>query len=563
MAEGFSVVTYALCNKQTQKAISEAIEGLADGMRFKGSVATKADLPLIARKGDLYIVEEDKSKVVFSGGVWVEFDHELELIAGTGIEITPTLDGGLEISNTGTSFTAIVDVVNTYADLLAYDISKLKDNDIIEVLSDINHDNTVSYYKLKPVVDSEGNINIDPFNDDPSENWQYVTSQQPTYTKVEADNKFLTEVAADNKYLTGIEAGEGIDVTLNSEGVPVISTEPLSSNVVDVVNTYTDLQNYDITNLKENDIIEVLEDSEHNNSISFYKYNGEVSTPTYLSYDTPSIISLENGSNFVKIDKDGRFVVVINGSSFQLWGIFLGSSRRCEANSYSACEESTAYTNNSNFTIDSIQYSDFGYLSRNLSYLSLYSNYPQVNKIDGKSGRDTAFAYTYGDLHIDPVATWNYITSQGPFTTFDDFSAGTGISINTNSEGKLEISNTQTSAAWGNITGTLDDQLDLATALNEKQDTLTPGNGISIVENSAGELEISTDLVVPTGVSTTTVNSITDVGTLPTLIFTPDAVTGNLTIAWSQGTLPTKGADTTVATGLSYDPQEVWTGGNY
>lgn len=49
--------------------------------------------------------------------------------------------------------------------------------------------------------------------------------------------------------------------------------------------------------------------------------------------------------------------------------------------------------------------------------------------------------------------------------------------------------------------------------------------------------------------SKTTVNSITDVGTLPALTFT---VTGeNLTIGWSAGTLPTKGSDTSVLTGAS------------
>lgn len=47
--------------------------------------------------------------------------------------------------------------------------------------------------------------------------------------------------------------------------------------------------------------------------------------------------------------------------------------------------------------------------------------------------------------------------------------------------------------------------------------------------------------------ATTTVNSITDVGTLPTLSTT--VVNENLTISFSQGTLPTKGSDTTVKTG--------------
>ena len=52
---------------------------------------------------------------------------------------------------------------------------------------------------------------------------------------------------------------------------------------------------------------------------------------------------------------------------------------------------------------------------------------------------------------------------------------------------------------------------------------------------------------VATAGSTTTVNSITDVGTLPRL--TTTVADENLTLGWSAGTLPTKGANTTVKTG--------------
>ena len=48
--------------------------------------------------------------------------------------------------------------------------------------------------------------------------------------------------------------------------------------------------------------------------------------------------------------------------------------------------------------------------------------------------------------------------------------------------------------------------------------------------------------------SNTTVNSINDVGTLPT--WTATVSNENLTISWSQGTLPTKGSDTTVVSGI-------------
>lgn len=41
----------------------------------------------------------------------------------------------------------VVDIVGTYADLQAYDTSKLNDNDIIKVLEDETHDDKMSYYR--------------------------------------------------------------------------------------------------------------------------------------------------------------------------------------------------------------------------------------------------------------------------------------------------------------------------------------------------------------------------------------------------------------------------------
>ena len=65
----------------------------------------------------------------------------------------------------------------------------------------------------------------------------------------------------------------------------------------------------------------------------------------------------------------------------------------------------------------------------------------------------------------------------------------------------------------------------------------TPGGSVSNVE-----------------LDTTTVNSITDVGTLPTF-----SVSGE-TLTFTPGTLPTKGENTTVATGVSTQPTFTGTG---
>lgn len=60
--------------------------------------------------------------------------------------------------------------------------------------------------------------------------------------------------------------------------------------------------------------------------------------------------------------------------------------------------------------------------------------------------------------------------------------AGVGISIE-EVGGKVIISNTQTSAEWGNITGDIQDQQDLQEEFATKQDILIAGDNITIVDN--------------------------------------------------------------------------------
>lgn len=103
---------------------------------------------------------------------------------------------------------------------------------------------------------------------------------------------------------------------------------------------------------------------------------------------------------------------------------------------------------------------------------------------------------------------------------------------------------------------------------NNATATYTPGgtvsqptfNGTSVTITTKGTPSgtVSTPTITVTP-STTTVNSITNVGTLPTCtlpVFTANVTNENLALDWtsgsfSQGTLPTKGANTTVATGIS------------
>ena len=83
--------------------------------------------------------------------------------------------------------------------------------------------------------------------------------------------------------------------------------------------------------------------------------------------------------------------------------------------------------------------------------------------------------------------------------------------------------------------------------------TCTPNGSVTISKgtgtaNYTPEGSVSKPNITVTP-STTTVNSITNVGTLPSLTTTVSGET--LTIGFSQGTLPTKGSNTTVMTGAS------------
>ena len=63
-------------------------------------------------------------------------------------------------------------------------------------------------------------------------------------------------------------ARENADTNLQGQ----IDALTVSSDVIDVLGTYQDLQNYDTTHVKDNDIIKVLQDSTHNNAMSYYRW---------------------------------------------------------------------------------------------------------------------------------------------------------------------------------------------------------------------------------------------------------------------------------------------------
>ena len=92
----------------------------------------------------------------------------------------------------------VTDIVGTYAELQAYDTQHLNNNDIIKVLADETHDDEPSYYRFNKTAGT----------------FSYIGSESASYTKAQADAKFVTqtttingEALSQNITLTATEVG--------------------------------------------------------------------------------------------------------------------------------------------------------------------------------------------------------------------------------------------------------------------------------------------------------------------------------------------------------------------
>ena len=104
----------------------------------------------------------------------------------------------------------VVDIVGTYADLQAYDTSKLHDNDIIKVLADETHDDATTYYRWSTSTEA----------------FTYIGGEGPYYTKAESDATFVPQTrTVNNKALSS-------NITLTASDVGALP----DSTVIPTVN---------------------------------------------------------------------------------------------------------------------------------------------------------------------------------------------------------------------------------------------------------------------------------------------------------------------------------------
>lgn len=110
----------------------------------------------------------------------------------------------------------------------------------------------------------------------------YIYSSDGIPTKVSAD---LSDVRAMIAKAVGDEAE--IRSNADQEIWTEIETIEASSDVVDVVGTYAELQQYDTSKLKDNDIIKVLQDETRDDAITYYRWSTSTDTFTYVGAEGP------------------------------------------------------------------------------------------------------------------------------------------------------------------------------------------------------------------------------------------------------------------------------------
>ena len=113
----------------------------------------------------------------------------------------------------------VYDIVGTYAELQAYDISTVPVNDIIKVLVDSTHNNSATYYRCVET----NNV----------KSWSYIGSEGAYYTKSEADGRFVT-----NTSLTTILS----DYVLSSDLSTTLANYVTSANLTTILDDYATKQ---------------------------------------------------------------------------------------------------------------------------------------------------------------------------------------------------------------------------------------------------------------------------------------------------------------------------------
>lgn len=166
-----------------------------------------------------------------------------------------------------TAASDVFDVVGTYQDLLEYDTSTVPVNDIIKVLLDSTHNDAASYYRWNGTQ------------------WVYIGSEGASYTKSEADAKFLSQTEAAATYETKTQSAADI--------AAAVSTKASNADGSTIVDNGTTISTVAV--------------KEQNASVAIKKWVG-----TKAQYD--AIATKDANTTYIVTDENDSAMVVIDSA---------------------------------------------------------------------------------------------------------------------------------------------------------------------------------------------------------------------------------------------------------
>lgn len=444
------------------------LDGIEDGAQVNVIEVVKRNgvaLPVIDKAVDVAVPTTTSSLTNDSGYITNEVNDlvnyydkdETDTLIATEAETRDAADLDLqEQIDAISSASDVVDVVGTYAELQAYDTSKLSDNDIIKVLTDETHDDAISYYRWNDTTNA----------------FTYIGSQGPFYTKSETDATFVPQTRTIN--------GKGLnsDVVLTAADVNALP----ASTVIPTVNDATlTIQKNGTTvttftaNSAQNataDISVPTKVSDLTNDLNFVEetdladvaFSGAYADITGTPYIPTKTSDLTNDSDFVSdanyVHTDNNFTTALKD---KLNGIATGAEVNVQSDWNTADTSSDAFiknkpaipaktsdlTNDSGFitsaalpTKTSDLTNDSGFITNQVSNLANYYDQTAINSM-------------FNALDI-PTKTSDLTNDSGFLTSIPIASASTlggvkiGSGINVAADGT--ISAAVASLDWANIT---------------------------------------------------------------------------------------------------------------
>ena len=170
-ANTFQVYTYNMLDMST---------GLIPDARISSNIARTVDIPTF---------DTNQMAAINSGANTTNIGQIATNTQDISDEITnrQNADNGLQSQIDALVVASdVFDIVGTYAELQAYDISTVPVNDIIKVLVDSTHNDAATYYRCT----ESGGV----------KSWTYIGSEGAYYTKGEADSKFALQTTTVNSH---------------------------------------------------------------------------------------------------------------------------------------------------------------------------------------------------------------------------------------------------------------------------------------------------------------------------------------------------------------------------